>query len=78
MTYPTRKRGSLTYRAVPASNLPEDPEHGAVWFFEYQVLPERSWRPRGTFYEKNGVFIWGDQEFPTADSALAARVASGV
>lgn len=70
-------KGGIPYRAVPA-NLPPDPDKGNIWFFEYQVRPDPYWRPRGTFHEKDGVFVYAGQEFASAYQALAARVASGV
>lgn len=68
--------GGIPYRARQ-SNLPDDPELGAIWFFEYRVLPDIEWRPRGKFHEKNGTFTWNGQTFPSARAALEARVEIG-
>lgn len=74
----SKGKGGIPYRAVPAAHAPEDPEKGKVWFFQYQVLPDPEWRPRGTFYEKDGKFIWGGKEYPSPYEALAARVHQGI
>jgi len=72
-----RGRGGIPYRAIKASHTEEDPEKGILWFIEYQVAPDPSWRPRATFYEKDGVFTWGDRTFPSAYAVLRARVNQG-
>lgn len=72
------KRGGIPYRATCKEDVPSDPDKGIRWEFTYQVLPDRFWRPRGYFYEKDGVFHYSGKEFDSAYSALAFRVHEGI
>ena len=72
-----RGRGGIPYRAVRATHTDEDPERGILWFLEYQLMPDPFWRPRGEFWEKDGVFTYGSRTFTSAYQVLATRVSEG-
>lgn len=68
----------LPYRAVREQGTASDPESGTRWACEYQALPDRFWRPRGDFYEKDGLFHLSGRTFDTAYEALEFRVRDGL
>ncbi|MCW2287021.1 hypothetical protein EDF60_1672 [Leucobacter luti] len=68
----------LPYRAVREQGAATDPERGIRWTCEYQALPDRFWRPRGYFFEKDGIFHLSGRTFDSANAALKFRARDGL